>query len=89
MAFFRRRLPSVDANGVQTLGVQDARGAQRVGLIWVLVISTLLAAAVLFAFWMFTSGKMSSEQQEIDARKPAAAASFDTPAPPSPTPPAR
>jgi len=89
MAFFRRTLPSMDANGVQTLGEQDARGAQRVGLIWVLVISTLLAAAVVFGLWMYNSGRMNSAQQEINAREPAAAARFDAPEPPSPTPPAR
>jgi hypothetical protein len=44
----------------QWIEVTDARGAQRVGLIWMLVISTSFAAVILMGIWAFNSHHMNS-----------------------------
>lgn len=69
-----------------TLTPTEARGGQRVGLIWMLVISTALAAIALLGFWAINSHHMNSAQASTDASKASAAATFNTPAPPSPDP---
>lgn len=44
----------------QRIEVTDARGAERVGLIWMLGISTSLAAMMLIGVWAFNSDHMNS-----------------------------
>lgn len=62
----------MDADGVQTISVDDARGAQRVGLIWMLVVSTVLAAVLLIGFWAFNLRNLTASQDRVDARTAAA-----------------
>ncbi len=50
--------PDETAEG-PTIEVTDARGARRVGLIWMLVVSTALAALVLLGIWAFDSHHLS------------------------------
>ena len=50
--------PDEQAEG-PAIEVTKARGARRVGLIWMLVISTALAALVLLAIWAFDSHHLS------------------------------
>ena len=83
MAIFGIRRPVVDADGVQTIGVEDARGAQRVGLIWMLVISTALAAVLLIGLWAFNFGNLKASQDNVDARTAASAPQSNAPTPPS------
>jgi len=42
------------------LNVMEARGAQRTGAIWILVISLTLAIVVLGAYWLSQSHKMQT-----------------------------
>jgi hypothetical protein len=68
------------------LEATDARAGQRVGLIWVLGISTALAVAGVLGYWLLSSGGLSATERKSDAREAASAASFQAPEPPSPTP---
>jgi hypothetical protein len=43
-----------------TLNVAEARGAQRTGAIWILVISLSLAIVVLGAYWLIQSPRMQA-----------------------------
>jgi hypothetical protein len=54
--------PSADpaADDGVTLNVVDARGAQRNGAIWILVISLSLAIVVLGAYWLIQSSQMGA-----------------------------
>ena len=72
MAILRKPNPAMDADGVQTISVDDARGAQRVGLIWMLVVSTVLAAVLLIGFWAFNLRNLTASQDRVDARTAAA-----------------
>ena len=72
MAIMRKPNPAMDADGVQTISVDDARGAQRVGLIWMLVVSTVLAAVLLIGFWAFNLRNLTASQDRVDARTAAA-----------------
>ena len=83
MAMFGTRRAAMDAEGGQTIGVDDARGAQRVGLIWMLVISTALAAVLLLGFWAFNVGRLQASQDRVDARTAASAPQSNAPTPPS------
>ncbi len=44
----------------QTIGVTDARGARRVGLIWMLVISTALAVIAVLGVWALNIQRLNS-----------------------------
>jgi hypothetical protein len=58
-----------------------ARGAQRVGFVWILLISTVLAAVVLFGYWAIESGHLASARQAAEGPTAPAAAFTKTPAP--------
>ena len=47
-------------------------------VLWVLIVSTLLAALVLMATWGANSGKLASVQDNVRATTPAEAAAGDT-----------
>jgi hypothetical protein len=67
----------------QWIEVTDARGAQRVGLIWMLVTSTGMAATILIGIWAFNSHHMNSARHNDN---PTSVASVKTTAmPPSAT----
>ena len=83
MAIFQTRRPATGADGAQTIGVDDARGAQRVGLIWMLVISTALAALLLLGLWAFNFRDLAASQNRVDARTAASAPQSNAPTPPS------
>lgn len=74
------------SDATTTLTPTEARGGQRVGLIWMLVISTALAAIALVGYWAINSRHMNSVDAKRDAGKPAASSTFNTPAPPSADP---
>ena len=82
MAILRTRRPAVHADSAQTISVDDARGAQRVGLIWMLLISTVLAAVLLLGFWAFNLRDLQASQDRVDARTAASARQLNAPAPP-------
>ncbi len=47
-------------------------------VLWVLIVSTVLAAVVLMATWGANSNKLSSVQENVRANTPAEAAAGDT-----------
>ena len=63
------------------IGVTKARGATRVGLIWMLVISTAAAVVVVFGIWAIESGRLASSEKHSGptAVTRTAAAQFHTP----------
>ena len=81
MASLRTPLPEMDADGVQKISVNDARGAQRVGLIWMLVVSTVLAVVLLIGFWAFNLSNLKASQDRVDARAAASAPQANAPSP--------
>ena len=69
-----------------TLDPEAARGARKVGFIWILGVSTTLAIVAMLGFWAFSMGALSDSQADSDTSKAAAAQTFDTPAPPASAP---
>jgi len=70
-----------DGGTAPKIAATRARGARRVGLIWMLVISTAAAALVLLGLWAVESGRLArsdtrSGAQAVNAAK---AAQFHTP----------
>jgi hypothetical protein len=52
--------PSAQAGDGVTLNVVQARGAQRSGAIWILVVSLTLAVVALGAYWLIQSPRMQA-----------------------------
>ena len=78
--------PERDANTTGEVGaevtVTEARGAERTGRnIWILVISTVLAAVVLLGYWLIHAPHMSSishpQQRDMNTQD---VSTFNTPA---------
>ena len=61
------------------------QGRWRQHVFWVLLFGTLLAALGLFAAWTWKAPDLAGSEQTT-AQRAATAATFDTPAPTSPTP---
>jgi hypothetical protein len=79
--------PAVQPGDGVTLNVVQARGAQRNGAIWILVVSLTLAVVALGAFWLTQAPRMQAvnhpsgrDLNTQDVRKLYAAPAASTPA---------
>ena len=77
-------LDNTGQSGGQTIEMTDARGAQRVGLIWVLGISMILAVVALFGYWALDSHHLSQGNSSGASVKAASDTFHAGPAPVTP-----